>query len=114
MLVRRCGLPVQCVVPVSVSLSAGDQMLKYGSHATSGTDGGRKVSAPAEIATIIAARKKSGQTFKRLVILFFMKIENEALSLMHAVCQRPDPEHNRFDLIFMAGCKHALLNSFSS
>jgi len=23
-------------------LSAGDQMLKYGSHATSGTDGGRK------------------------------------------------------------------------
>src|ERR1035438_1775538 len=39
------ALPVQCVVSASVSLSAGDQRLKYGSQATSGTDGGRKVSA---------------------------------------------------------------------
>ena len=41
-LVSRCGLPVQWVVSASVNLSAGDQMLKYGSHATNGTEGGRK------------------------------------------------------------------------
>ena len=40
-LVSRCALPVQCIVSASASLSAGDQMLKYGSHATSGTAGGR-------------------------------------------------------------------------
>jgi hypothetical protein len=44
-LVKRCCLPVQWVVSTSVSLSPGDQMLKYGSQATNGTDGGRNVSA---------------------------------------------------------------------
>src|SRR5712691_10468427 len=36
-----CARPVQCTVAASVSLSAGDQMEKYGSCATSGTAGGR-------------------------------------------------------------------------
>src|ERR1017187_1864231 len=38
---RLLGLPVQCAVAVSVSRSAMDQTLKYGSCATSGTAGGR-------------------------------------------------------------------------
>src|SRR2546423_8653467 len=41
MLVNRWARPVQWVVLTSVSLSAWDQILKYGSHATSGTAGGR-------------------------------------------------------------------------
>ena len=36
----RCSLPVQWTVLPSVSRSAGDQILKYGSHATRGVDGG--------------------------------------------------------------------------
>jgi hypothetical protein len=38
---RLFGFPVQWIVPVSVNRSAADQMLKYGSWATSGTAGGR-------------------------------------------------------------------------
>ena len=37
--------PVQCRGQSSVNLSAGDQMLKYGSWTTSGTAGGRNVFA---------------------------------------------------------------------
>src|ERR1035441_7983603 len=37
---KLLGLPVQWVVPASVRRSAADQMLKYGSWATSGTAGG--------------------------------------------------------------------------
>src|SRR6266536_3439608 len=48
MLVRRCARPVQWVVFTSVNLSACDQMLKYGSQATSGTAGGRNGAAMAE------------------------------------------------------------------
>ena len=39
--VRAFRPPVQCTVSASVSRSAGDQMLKYGSCATRGTEGGR-------------------------------------------------------------------------
>ena len=53
-LVRRCGLPVQCVVSASVSLSPGDQMLKYGSCATSGTAGGRSGASAATMARLNA------------------------------------------------------------
>src|ERR1041385_3324980 len=62
-LVSRCRFPVQCTVSASVNLSAGDQMLKYGSHATSGTDGGRKVgggsAAPSARATKVKKNKRS-------------------------------------------------------
>src|SRR5436305_13883051 len=40
--VKMFGFPVQCVVALSVKRSAADQMLKYGSWATSGTAGGRR------------------------------------------------------------------------
>src|SRR5438552_18721298 len=58
-LVSRCGLPVQWTVSASVSLSAGDQMLKYGSHATSGTAGGRRVGTGAPFAIKEAAANKT-------------------------------------------------------
>ena len=58
--VSRCGFPVQCTVSASDNLSPGDQMLKYGSHATSGTEGGRSGAACAMVAPmkITAARKR--------------------------------------------------------
>src|SRR5205823_15058842 len=42
MLVNACFVPVQCRVVSSVSRSAHDQTLKYGSHAIRGTAGGRR------------------------------------------------------------------------
>ena len=47
------GRPVQWVVSQSVSRSAGDQMLKYGSCATSGTAGARKSTGCANAALLV-------------------------------------------------------------
>src|SRR5258705_3536608 len=48
---RRWGFPVQWTVSASARWSAGDQMLKYGSQATSGTDGGRSRFAVGALST---------------------------------------------------------------
>src|SRR5262245_33014461 len=72
-LVNRCGAPVQWVVPVSVNLSAGDQMLKYGSHATSGTEGGRKFPACTGAVITATARNDHNTGFIPLKYLMFMK-----------------------------------------
>jgi hypothetical protein len=52
----QLGLPAQNRVSAPVRVSAGDQMLKYGSHATSGTAGGRKrLSSSAAVVVVAVA-----------------------------------------------------------
>jgi hypothetical protein len=55
---------------VSVNRSAGDQMLKYGSHVTSGTDGGRQglaVGSEAAAARQAEAGTRTTMTKMRMV-----------------------------------------------
>ena len=55
--VSGCGFPVQCRVGPPVNSSFADQMLKYGSHVTSGTAGGR---CPAGISVAAKAPEAAG------------------------------------------------------
>src|SRR6478672_11106687 len=48
-LISVCGLPVQWCVSASFKRSLNDQTLRYGSHVTSGTAGGRNGAACASV-----------------------------------------------------------------
>src|ERR1035437_100089 len=66
---KLLGLPVQWVVPVSVRRSAADQMLKYGSWASSGTAGGR-IGARVCVKAANAKPLKAAASLKLLIDLF--------------------------------------------
>src|SRR2546425_3102632 len=98
-LVSRCGLPVQWTVSASVSLSAGDQMLKYGSHVTSGTAGGRRVALDCVEAGVAMADARAAMAMHALsnagegkYFGFFMNQRFDAAKAGH--CQLESSRHD--------------------
>src|ERR1039458_297172 len=87
---KLLGLPVQWVVPVSVRRSAADQMLKYGSWATSGTAGGRmgaRVCAKAANAKPLTAAASL-----KLLISLFSNAPLQNSGRLAALCRGLQPD----------------------